>query len=251
MKMKNLRKLSLLSVLIAIIFCSCEGPVGPAGPAGASGQPGAAGNTGSAGAAGVAGKDGNANVVSTTWRKLDLSNATSNAFGGNITSINVIGGNTAEPLFTKEVLDKDLIYTYAKLNSLNFLPDGTISQFDRFVSINSSSSAAAAFLIPGRDKNKEENYRYLTLNPSAIGVNYFSLTGLFSLRRSLFNLTTQANEVILPAEFVGKDLNFHKDNISNIVSIRHVIVKANIAGRKFAVDMNDYEAVKAAFNLKD
>jgi hypothetical protein len=262
--MKSLKLFSVLSLCASMFIISCkgpEGPVGPQGPQGAAGVAGAVGNNGAAGAAGPAGtagtagkdgKDGNANVVSTAWRKLDVGKTVANRIGGtDITSIITEYGNTAEPLFTQEVLDKDLIYTYCKHNEVVYGVDGAVTLVERYELLN-KSSLDAPFLIPGRTNVTENNYRYGILSPPKYGVNYFNIPGLLSLRRQIFNPATQQTEVLLPDEFKGKDEAYFKGIMENLFSIRHVIVKSNIAGgRQMAVNMNDYNAVKKAFNLKN
>jgi Collagen triple helix repeat (20 copies) len=256
-------KILILTILTAGFFYSCEGPegpVGPQGPQGPAGVSGAVGNNGAAGiagttgptgATGAAGKDGNANVLATAWRKLDVSKTVANRIGGtDITSIITEYGNTAEPLFTQEVLDKDLIYTYCKHNEVVYGVDGAVTLVERYELLN-KSSIDAPFLIPGRTNVTENNYRYGILSPPKYGVNYFNIPGLLSLRRQIYNPATLQTEVLLPDEFKGKDEAYYKGIMENLFSIRHVIVKSNMAGgRQLAVNMNDYNAVKKAFNLK-
>lgn len=265
--MKGFKLFSTFGLAASIFITSCkgpEGPIGPQGPAGTQGTAGAAGTNGiagtagkdgaagPAGATGAAGKDGNANVTATNWRKLDVGKSTANRIGGSdITSISTEFGNTAEPLFTKEVMDKDLIYTYCRYNEVVIDNMGVASLVERYELLN-KNTLSSPFLIPGRDNTNELNYRYGLLNPPKYGVNYFNISGLLSLRRQIFNPVTQANEVILPEELKGKDADYFKGIMENLFSIRHVIVKSNLAGgRQMAVNMNDYNAVKRAYNLKN
>lgn len=262
--MKDLKLFSTMCLIGTMFMFGCEGPEGPVGPqgsqgaagvagtAGASGAAGIAGPAGAAGAAGAAGKDGNANVTATTWRKLDVGKTIANRIGGtDITSISTEYGVTAEPLFTKEVMDKDLIYTYCKYNELAYGVDGAVTLVERYELLN-KNSVSSAFLILGRDNSNENNYRFGTLSPPKYGVNYFNISGLLSLRRQIFNPITGQNEVLLPVELKGEDEAYFKFIMENLFSIRHVIVKSNMTGgRQMAVNMNDYNAVKKVFNLKD
>jgi Collagen triple helix repeat (20 copies) len=259
--MKTLKRFTVCSLLTMTLMYGCtgpEGPIGPVGPAGpqgtagSTGATGAAGTAGTTGATGIAGKDGNANVVTTAWRNINIGKSSENKIDGvNITSINTASTSNAEPLFTKEVLDKDHIYTYARISTLTYDEKGEASVVDRYMLLN-GGSLTAPFLIPGRDKNNEENYRYWTVFAQAYGVNYFNITGLVSLRRQLFNPVTQKTEVVVPEEFKGKDFAYFKGLFENLYSIRHVIVKSTVVGgRQITVDMNDYNAVKRVYNLKD
>jgi hypothetical protein len=261
--MKGLKLFSTLGLAATLFIFGCkgpEGPIGPQGPTGAQGTAGAAGIAGTAGAAGIAGaagatgsagKDGNANVTATTWRKLDVGKTTANRIGGtDITSLSTEFGNTTEPLFTKEVMDKDLIYTYCRYNEVVIDNMGVASLVERYELLN-KNTLSSPFLIPDRDNTNELNYRYGLLSPPKYGVNYFNISGLLSLRRQIFNETTQKVETIVPDELKGKDEAYFKEIMENLFSIRHVIVKSNMAaGRKMAVNMNDYNAVKKAFNLQ-
>ncbi len=261
--MKDLKLFSAICLLGAMFMFGCKGPEGPVGPQGpqgaagtagsngAAGVAGATGATGAVGATGAAGKDGNSNVVATAWRKLDVGKTTANRIGGaDITSITTEFGNTAEPLFTQEVMDKDLIYTYCKHNEVVYGADGAVTLVERYELLN-KSSLEAPFLIPGRNNSTENNYRYGILSPPKYGVNYFNISGLLALRRQIFNPATNQTEVLLPDELKGKDEAYFKGIMENLFSIRHVIVKSNVAGgRKMAINMNDYNAVKKAFNLK-
>ena len=263
MKAKTL----IFTLLSAGIFFACEGPqgdtgpIGPAGPQGVAGSNGAIGATGPAGsngtpgkdgATGAPGKDGNANVVATAWRKLDVGKTVANKIGGpDISSINTDYGNTNEPLFTQEVLDKDLIYTYCKRSEVSYGANGAVTLVERYELLN-KSTVDSPFLIPGRSNETEDNYRYGLISAPKYGVNYFNISGLLALRRQIFNPTTQKTETLVPDELKGKDEAYFKGIMENLFSIRHVIVKSNIAGgRKIAVNMNDYNAVKRAYNLKD
>jgi hypothetical protein len=259
--MKALKLFSAWSILATLFIYGCkgpEGPVGPQGPVGSAGTPGTAGAAGGIGlsgkdgAIGAAGKDGNANVVATAWRKLDVGKSVANKIGGSdITSLTTAFGNTAEPLFTKEVMDKDLIYTYCKYNEVVYGNEGAASLVERFVLLT-NGNLQSPFLIPNRDKSIEENYRYGSLNSPSYGVNYFNISGLLSLRRQIFNPTTQKIEILVPEELKGKDEAYFKGIMENLFSVRHVIVKSNIpGGRQQTVNMNDYNAVKKAYNLKD
>lgn len=261
--MKDLKLFSAMALFSTMFMFSCEGPegpVGPSGPAGAQGTAGVAGNAGTAGkdgtvgpagATGPAGKDGNANVTATTWRKLDIGKTTANRVGGSdISSLSTEFGNTSEPLFTQEVMDKDLIYTYCRYNEVEYGADGAVTLVERYELLN-KNSLSSPFLIPGRTNVTENNYRYGILSPPKYGVNYFNIPGLLSLRRQIFNPATNQTEVLVPDELKGKDEAYFKEIMENLFSIRHVIVKSNIAGgRQIAVNMNDYNAVKKAFNLK-
>lgn len=258
-------KILLIAFFTSSFFYACKGPegdtgpIGPAGPqgpagvAGTAGVAGANGAAGAAGATGAAGKDGNANVVYTAWRKYDAGGSTANRIGGtNISSLNMSLGNTAEPLFTQEVMDKDLIYTYGRYMDLINDPTTFELKFvERYVLLSGKdNSFTLSFLIPNRDAQNSNNYRFGDFFPPKYGVNYFNIEGLLRLRAQEFD-TAGTPRVVLPTEYDGKDLDYFKNLASNLMSYRHVIVKANIAGRQNAVNMRDYNAVKKAFNLNN
>jgi|GEM_PF-6298533 len=49
----------------------------------------------------------------------------------------------------------------------------------------------------------------------------------------------------------NKTRAFYRDFMKDLVKLRVVIVKGNVAGRRATVDMKDYAAVKRAFNIPD
>jgi hypothetical protein len=127
--MKNYLKILTAGLLISqILLNSCKGPAGDPGPAGKDGNPGTDGKAGAAGGqgvAGAAGATGTANVIygnwvnqnnTEYWYKLSGSLPKSN-FAYSSNENYGWGSNFAAPI-TQDILDKGLIYVYAKYEKM-------------------------------------------------------------------------------------------------------------------------------------
>ena len=237
-----------LIVLPIFFIISCKGPEGPTGPQGTTGQTGVAGTagvTGPQGVSGVAGAQGapgNANVVYTTWKPVDLS---SSGFRSDDNMLLFLGNDnsTSYPLFTKEVIDKSLIYVYFKTNQLRY--NNTTSDY-RLNEVISAGNTTGSIRIPGHTLNRFEDYAYYGVYHQSFGVNYISLE-LYMQTSSYVN----GVQVAIP-ELVGKDVVYFRTLFEGLPQYRVVIVNGSTpAGRTAAVDYNDYAAVKQAYNLPD
>ncbi|TAE35661.1 MAG: collagen-like protein [Runella slithyformis] len=216
------------------------GPVGPNGPAGPQGTAGTAGPQGTPGATGPQGPTGNANVVYSTWIT-----PTWVSSGDSPTFVFFNQKNTANNLLTQDAIDKGVVYTYVKIKILDFDQDAREYKLvDRIL----PNEGVSRFKVSGRQTNRDQDYGYsrITVNQQ-IGVNYLQVSGY--LDKTTWNDNYTA--AVFPPELAGKSFTFYNDIAKNLYQYRVVVVYGSTAGRMAAVDMKDYAAVKAAFNLKD
>ncbi len=172
-----------LVALLLAVFVSCkgpEGPQGPAGPQGTTGATGAVGPTGPQGVSGVAGPQGltgvagpqgpmgNANVVYTAWKAVDLSG---NYFRTPDNLRFDLGNDqkTASTLLTAEVMDKSLVYVYFKFGQA--APDNA-NGGARLVERIQASNANGQVKITGRTTNNFDDFITYFVNHDYLGVNY-------------------------------------------------------------------------------
>lgn len=234
-----------LLALLFVMVASCKGPDGPAGPQGPAGPSGAAGpvgTTGPAGASGVAGPMGNANVVYTDWKPLDVGGNFSRFPDGS--QVNLSPATTANALLTADAINKGVIYVYYKFGVLTNDPaTQTNSLVER---ISSDKVAYANVKIPGRKTNTSLDYALYQVTMDNIGLNYFS---------PKLTLTTgyPSADVYVPIEgLTSQDPQFYKDMFKTLPQYRMVVVNGSVkAGRSGAVDYTNYAAVKEAYNLPD
>ena len=246
-----LAKASLgLTALLVIMLTSCKGPEGPQGPAGtpgtagqtgATGPTGASGVTGPVGASGVAGPAGNANVVYTAWKPVDFSRGSYFMFPDSVSFFLTNEGATANALFTRDVLDKSLVYIYYKHNLLLFNSSQQLQLSERIV----EGSASGYVKIPGRTTNTFQDYMPYGVFSDPIGLNLLQI--------NLFGNPRQSATQPVPAELRGKGVAFYRDLFKDLPQYRIVIVNGSIlsGGRHTAIDFKNYAAVKATFNLPD
>jgi hypothetical protein len=240
--MKN-KYLSIIAISTVLLAYSCKGPAGEVGSKGADGENGATGATGSAGSKGA---NGNQNVVYSEWKPLTLDKDVSTRSRGDIVQLILGPLNPAEPLFTKEALNTGSIYTYVKFNALVFNEtDQTYNLIER-IKLLTGSSAESASLIPGRNKSSFNAFTSTLLVNVEYRENYFDYLLVNSLVEKRTNL--------LPVpEFQMKDVAFFKKTLllETTLLIRHVVICGTTKGRKASIDMNDYEEVKRALELRD
>ncbi len=192
--------------------------------------------------AGAQGAPGNANVIYTTWKPVDLSSSgyrfedDKSFFLGN-------DNTTSYPLFTKEVIDKSLIYIYFKYNELSY--NNATSDYRLNERIR-ADNANGSIRLPGHTLNRFEDYIYYSVYSQSLGVNYVSFA-LYMRTASNVDGTEKATP-----EFVGKDLAYFRTLFKDLPQYRVVIVNGSIpGGRAVAVDYKDYAAVKRAYSLPD
>ena len=193
--------------------------MGVGGPAGTNGTAGA---TGPAGATGTQGPTGNANVVYTDWATPEWG-----SFVNESDRITLIQKSNTNALLTKDVIDKAAIYFYVKVMVLT--NDGKIVERIR------PSYGVYEYNVPGRAANASTGQGFIYVDPE-INVNFLRIDGILFKER-------------VP-ELTGKTLAYYAD-LAKDAKYRMVIVNGSTKGRLAAVDMNDYAAVKKAFNLKD
>ncbi|GAB3640141.1 collagen-like triple helix repeat-containing protein [Spirosoma arcticum] len=239
--------------LLFMVVSSCKGPEGPAGPQGTpglagttgpTGVSGATGATGPAGVSGVAGAMGNANVVYTAWKAVDLS--------GNYyrypTNLELDLGNdqkTANALLTTDVMNKSLVYVYFKFGqALYDNASGAFSLVERI----QASNAYGQVKIPGRTTSTYEDFAGYSVSHDYLGVNYLR----FNLRLYTQQYDQAQNKMIPVAELVGKDAQFFRDMVKDLPQYRIVVVNGSTpGGRAAAINCSDYAAVKRAYKLPD
>ncbi|GAB4033063.1 collagen-like triple helix repeat-containing protein [Spirosoma gilvum] len=238
--------------LLFFLISSCKGPEGPQGPQGPSGSTGATGATGSAGATGATGPAGatgpqgpmgNANVVYTAWKPVDIS--------GNYyrypDNMGVDLGNdqkTANALLTADAIDKSLVYIYFKFGQSGY--DNTSGEYKLFERIQ-AGYANGNVKIPGRSTNNYDDYISYYVNHDYLGVNYlrFNVHGY----TSMYN---QQGQQVAVSDLIGKNAQAFRDMFKDLPQYRMVIANGSTpAGRMAAIDFKNYAAVKQAFNLPD
>lgn len=251
-----------------MLVISCKGPEGPIGPAGPTGATGVAGATGpqgttgatgpqgttgatgpqgvsgATGATGPQGPMGNANVVYTAWKPVDLS--------GNYyrypDNLGVDLGNdqkTANALLTAEVMDKSLVYVYFKFGQQ--LYDNAAGEFKLIERIQASNAFGNA-LISGRTGAKFDDFIQYYINHDYLGTNY--------LRFNLHMYTQQYDQAtakqVPVTDLIGKTAQDFRNMVKDLPQYRVVIVNGSTpGGRAAAIDYKDYAAVKRAYNLPD
>lgn len=245
-----MKKVSTICMLIATtLFFGCEGPEGPLGPQGlkgdqgeigALGPQGDTGSTGANGTNGTNGQDGNANVVYSAWIAPDWA---SNGNNANYAEFKL--KDTANSMLTQDAVDKGVVYTYIKANSLRYNADtGEYELAERIV----PNGTNAYFKIAGRGTNEIRDFgRSYIYVDNSIGVNYLNVYSyLFKLGWDE-NYTDSETPI---AEFENKSFAFYNDLVKDTYKYRVVVVHGSTQGRT-NVDMSDYEAVKRAYNLPD
>lgn len=267
--------LSIIAIGATLFIYSCKGPDGPIGPAGPTGSTGAiggigptgtAGTTGATGATGpagttgakgdkgdkgdtgTAGATGNANVVYNEWKSLtlDRTSGRSQDTKGNYTFLNLTPLDPKEPLFTKEAINTAAIYSYLKYNVVVFnQSDQTYGLAERIKLILPNNTTQAYSAIPGRNKDVFSSYSYTFFYNIEYAENYFNYNLQYNFNEFINNVSTPI------AEFQGKDLAYFVNAAKATPLIRHVVVYGSTKGRMASINMNDYNEVKRALNLRD
>ncbi|WP_147277156.1 collagen-like protein [Runella aurantiaca] len=242
--MKINRTLTMSSLLMAICFLACEGPkgdLGPQGPQGVAGKDGAAGAPGSLGATGSKGDQGTAKVVYTAWKGFPTDKI-GRGTGGSFLQFS--GTNTSETAFTKEAIDQGVIMTYIKYNSLGYNANTQSSELVE--SITTSTSLNSYFKIPGRTQNRSEDF----------GVSNAFITGgrrenFFDPVINVWSRTFASTTAPAVPELQNLTDDQYRALIKDIPQYRHVVIYGSTKGRIANLNLNDYAAVKAAFNIPD
>ena len=245
MKIQSLIYSLLLMLLAAACSKGPQGDIGPAGVKGAVGDTGGKGGVGDTGIKGGTGETGNSNVVYTTWASPDYGEPTSPLL--NRMQFNPV--DIPFPLLTQEILNTSQVFIYVKNRQL-IVENATLKLIENIHEVNNPPTISY-YLFPGRSGLNEADYGSHTLGFSTnLKPNVITTgTNVLRLAPGGVNVSTTVN-VTVP-EMANKTPAFYRDFMKNLVQFRVVIVKGNVAGRQAAVDMNDYAAVKKAFNLKD
>ena len=186
---------------------------------------------------------GNANVVYTAWKPVDLSSSYYRSQDNN--DLFIGNDNTsANAILTKDVIDKSLVFVYFKVNRLLF--DGSIGEYKQQETIQ-PANANGFIKIPGRETSKYEDFMQYNVYHDYIGVNYLRFT-LYG-----YTYTNGPNSTRVPTpEFANKNAQFFRDLLKDMPQYRIVIANGSTpGGRAAAVDFKDYAAVKRAYNLPD
>lgn len=227
--MKKLIKLaSAVSLGLTLIIAGCKGDVGPVGPAGANGtngaigQPGTNGTNGTNGATGATGQTGRSGV-------------------GNVKSLNIT-------VKTNNLVDDGIIgntdyqqLSYANLNSSTLsnslvIKSSYISSTSYLDSVFNNGSIIVYKIITSGAKVALPFTEYKTGNLS-INESY-----LYAIESSSYNLY-----------FIYKNSSFGSISYASNNNYKVVLISGVANARKEApeVDFNNYEAVKAYYNLAD
>ena len=237
-----------LLILSLMLFASCkgpEGPQGPAGPTGATGATGAAGATGPAGASGVAGATGpmgNANIVYSDWKAIDVSGNFFKYPDNSQVQLSPVA--TTSPLLSQSAINTGIIYVYYKFGQLDY--DQATSQYVLRERIK-TDTVSAYVKIPNRTTNQFQDYARYQIITDNLGQNYFSTKVV--LFTGILNSSRTGYDPI--ADLVNQTPAFYRDMFTSLPQYRIVVAYGSVKGRSGAVDFTDYAAVKQAFNLPD
>ncbi|GAB4020488.1 hypothetical protein [Spirosoma koreense] len=237
-----------LFALLLMLVVSCkgpEGPAGPQGPAGPTGATGAAGATGPAGASGVAGATGpmgNANVMYTEWKTMDVSG---NVFAHpDLSVVDLSPAATTSSILSASAINQGLITVYYKFGALSF--DQTTQNYVLNERIAANTVPYASVKIPGRTTSKFSDYTDYQITTDNLGQNYFAPK--ITLTTGYYDSSRDAYTPI--ADVANKTTDFYRSLFTTLPQYRIVVVMGNVkSGRQGAVDFKDYAAVKQAYNL--
>ncbi|TAE35664.1 MAG: collagen-like protein [Runella slithyformis] len=240
--MKTTIKMLALGMALSMAACKGDkGDLGPLGLQGTKGDVGVAGVKGDPGTIGPKGDQGAAKVVYTTWKSMAL-DGTVIPFAGDYFGFS--NANTNEPAFTKEAIDQGVLLTYLKGNN-RVLAQGSSTDYVLQESITTNSNVQSYFKIPGRAQSRLEDYQAMQISYSNTTrrENFFS-PSLFFYRRVDFtgNLIPELQNLT-----ADQCKPFAKD----MPQYRHVVIYGSTKGRLASIDLNDYAAVKAAFNIPE
>jgi hypothetical protein len=217
-------KIKILALGVALCIAACKGEDGAVGPTGPKGDTGLAGTNGTNGAvgatgpAGAVGATGTANVIYSAWIDRPFPGTGSTAWTsgnfGTATRANfpTYSCSLSAPKLTPEIIDKGVIMVYMK-------------PFAAFI---------GALPLP------HEASSINSIDSSPLGMRYsFTPLGNGTIVISAKN--------VYPALSSGTWQTPSTDE-----QFRYVIIPGGVpAGRTANVDLNDYEAVKKYYNLKD
>ena len=257
-----------LIALLFMVVISCkgpEGPIGPAGPtgstggvggvgatgpqgvsgtAGATGPQGVSGVAGPTGATGAQGPMGNANVVYTAWKPVDVSTGFSRALDNQYVYLDN-NAKATNALLTQDVIDKSIVYTYYKTGQPEYDP---ANAGYKLVERIQAGNTGGYTKITGRTTSDFPDYIYYYISQPNIGVNYFP----FSLTLYTNQYDQAQNKNVPVTDLIGKNAQFFRDMVKDLPQYRIVIVNGSTPGGRVAgVDFKDYAAVKRAYNLPD
>lgn len=256
--------ISLLSSSF-LFFMSCEGPEGPVGPQGSKGDTGAVGQTGATGLSGkdgtngTNGVDGKIEAKATPWLSLDFEGGKTfintykyNGVDDYYTSVNLQLKDKTQSFLTKEVIDKGIIITYYKVNSLIY--DETESAYsleERITGGTLTGSGYTSFKIEGRTTDKYEDFANCQLFNSEIAENYWN--PIFSMSTPYSQIYTNNQYVYSTRapELMSKTATFYRELAKkNAPKIRLVVIPLSASGRLKSIDYTNYTLVMKTFGLE-
>lgn len=216
-----------------------SGSTGTTGPQGPQGQTGATGPQGQTGATGPQGPMGNANVVYSDWRSIEWKS------DGSSTDYQFFSSkSTAEPLLTKDAIDKGIVYVYIKSKVRNWNNDKQEYDLVEFITAN---GMWGNFKLPGRNQNRWQDFGQIYVGADGlIGVNYLRVTGQLYKKGPNDSFV----DILLP-ELANKSFTEYTTMIKDVHQYRVMVVYGSTKGRMAAIDMTNYKEVKKYFNLKD
>ena len=208
-----------LTVAMFIFLDACKaekgdlGPIGPIGPTGANGTNGAIGATGAIGVTGTTGATGTAGATGVKGDKGDTGATGATGATGNANVIQVSYGS-------KTYTSGFLQYILPAAITKDIVEKSIVSAYVQ----TSAGGSALWYNIPGATTGATYTYRL------------YSET-----------FTTGLNNM-----YIGR-VNFATTGNDTFTTTRILFIPAStlLNGRKAAVDLSDYEAVKKYYNLKD
>ena len=208
-----------LTVAMFIFLDACKaekgdlGPIGPIGPTGANGTNGAIGATGAIGVTGTTGATGTAGATGVKGDKGDTGATGATGATGNANVIQVSYGS-------KTYTSGFLQYILPAAITKDIVEKSIVSAYVQ----TSAGGSALWYNIPGATTGATYTYRLYS--------ETFT-TGLNNMFIGRVNFTTTGNDIFTTTR------------------ILFIPASTLLNGRKAAVDLSDYEAVKKYYNLKD
>ena len=208
-----------LTVAMFIFLDACKaekgdlGPIGPIGPTGANGTNGAIGATGAIGVTGTTGATGTAGATGVKGDKGDTGATGATGATGNANVIQVSYGS-------KTYTSGFLQYILPAAITKDIVEKSIVSAYVQ----TSAGGSALWYNIPGATTGATYTYRLYS--------ETFT-TGLNNMFIGRVNSATTGNDIFTTTR------------------ILFIPASTLLNGRKAAVDLSDYEAVKKYYNLKD
>jgi hypothetical protein len=234
--MKKINLLHSILILGLLFLASCKGPAGETGPAGPAGV------KGDAGAAGVAGKDGGINFQASDWKYFDFSKNVGKV-SNNLTTTPLADKTETqyftmtEPILNKEAIDKGFINMYFKSTAATVYSVSSTGGL--------TPNLTTRFILPYPAFSRIEfPIKAVNLNTLDFGITVSNnAQSSIEVFNSYFkNVGTNDAQI---------DMDVIKKIFGNTLQYRIVVLTGTSKGRLAHLNMQNYEEVKVALNLKD